>query len=136
MTEFSGWALAAVGLPIVILYGYFADHFYTIWRDGRMPMGLSTCGGCDHWLTWEMTPVLGYLATRGRCRRCGFKVPRIYPVVEAAGLVLGVLVVAVGLRFASLLAMGGFFIAAVVLTYGVGTGLALLFRRSASSSAN
>lgn len=53
--------------------------------------GRSHCDGCRAQLTaLELVPVLGWLIARGRCARCGYHVPAIYPVSEAfagAGLV-------------------------------------------------
>ncbi|SMH51157.1 prepilin peptidase [Mesorhizobium australicum] len=46
--------------------------------------GRSHCDGCGAQLTaLELVPVLGWLVARGRCARCGHRVPVIYPVSEA-----------------------------------------------------
>ena len=46
--------------------------------------GRSHCDGCGAQLTaLELVPVLGWLIARGRCTRCGYHVPAIYPVSEA-----------------------------------------------------
>ena len=58
--------------------------------------GRSHCDGCGAQLTaLELVPVLGWLIAGGRCTRCGYHVPAIYPVSEAlagAGLVAILLV--------------------------------------------
>ncbi len=46
--------------------------------------GRSRCDGCGAQLTaLELVPVLGWLLARGRCARCGYRVPAIYPASEA-----------------------------------------------------
>lgn len=46
--------------------------------------GRSHCDGCGAQLTaLELVPVLGWLLVHGRCARCGYRVPAIYPVSEA-----------------------------------------------------
>lgn len=58
--------------------------------------GRSHCDGCWAQLTaGELVPVLGWLLVRGRCARCGHRVPAIYPVSEAiaGGLLVAILLV-------------------------------------------
>jgi prepilin signal peptidase PulO-like enzyme (type II secretory pathway) len=52
--------------------------------------GRSHCEGCGAQLTpLELVPVLGWLLIAGRCARCGYRVPAVYPVSEAlAGIAL------------------------------------------------
>jgi leader peptidase (prepilin peptidase)/N-methyltransferase len=56
-----------------------------------MPLGqsvvnpASACPACRRPLRWfENVPILSYLALRGRCRRCGTRIPLRYLVIEAA----------------------------------------------------
>ncbi len=43
----------------------------------------SQCPNCARQLTWiENIPVLSWLALRGRCRGCGWRIPWRYPLVE------------------------------------------------------
>ena len=45
----------------------------------------STCPGCGRRIRpYDNIPVLSYLVLRGRCRRCGFRIPPSYFLVEAA----------------------------------------------------
>lgn len=57
----------------------------------RLPRGLpigwarSKCPSCQAELAWfDNIPVLGWLALNGRCRRCGWKIPIRYLLVEVA----------------------------------------------------
>lgn len=83
------WILAAI---IVAAYGLVADNLYTLIRDfkagRRARLGRSTCDDCQRPLSWEMTPVLGYALCRGRCS-CGLRIPRVYPIVELVGILVG-----------------------------------------------
>jgi leader peptidase (prepilin peptidase) / N-methyltransferase len=45
----------------------------------------STCPGCGRRIRpYDNIPVLSYLVLRGRCRRCGFRIPPSYLLVEVA----------------------------------------------------
>lgn len=45
--------------------------------------GYSQCPACHHRLMpTDLVPVLSYLVQWGKCRYCGKKIPRIYPVLE------------------------------------------------------
>jgi len=71
-----------------------------IWR---VPRGMSVvrppshCPGCERPIAaYDNVPVLSWLALRGRCRRCGMRIPVRYPAVEA---LTGLVFAAVGWRF-------------------------------------
>lgn len=56
----------------------------------RMPRGLSVVGGrskcpeCRETIRWfDNVPIASWLALGGQCRRCGWKIPARYPLVEA-----------------------------------------------------
>jgi leader peptidase (prepilin peptidase) / N-methyltransferase len=49
----------------------------------------SRCPSCKTSLTWkENIPLLSWLAQRGRCRTCGWRIPARYPLVEASNCAL------------------------------------------------
>jgi leader peptidase (prepilin peptidase) / N-methyltransferase len=51
--------------------------------------GRSRCDRCHQVLSaWELVPVLGWLALRGRCRHCGAPLAAFYPAMELAALAL------------------------------------------------
>jgi leader peptidase (prepilin peptidase)/N-methyltransferase len=55
------------------------------------PVGMSRsmCPHCGTVLdAIDLTPIVTWVATRGRCRHCGAKVPAIYPLIELAALVV------------------------------------------------
>jgi len=66
----------------------------------RLPRGLSVakgrskCPGCKKTVTArDNVPLIGWLLLRGKCRRCGWRIPFRYPLVEllsalSAGLVI------------------------------------------------
>jgi leader peptidase (prepilin peptidase)/N-methyltransferase len=54
----------------------------------------SRCPNCDHQITaLENVPMLSYIALRGRCSDCGWRIPLRYPVIEFLTGLLSVLVV-------------------------------------------
>ncbi|WP_332367277.1 prepilin peptidase [Caulobacter sp. NIBR2454] len=63
----------------------------------RLPAGESltrpgsTCGSCGTRLgVLDLMPILSFLLWRGRCRRCGGKIPLRYPLIELACLGIAV----------------------------------------------
>jgi prepilin signal peptidase PulO-like enzyme (type II secretory pathway) len=55
----------------------------------RLPLGMSVlhppsrCPSCGRGVAWkENIPIAGWLALRGRCRGCGWRIPVRYPAVE------------------------------------------------------
>ena len=65
-----------------------ADCAFNLW------MPRSSCPGCGGAIAVRHNvPLLGYALLRGRCARCGAGISPRYPLVEAAGAVLAVLVV-------------------------------------------
>lgn len=64
------------------------DAAYNLW------MPRSSCPGCGAAIAVRHNvPLLGYAMLRGRCAGCGARISRRYPLVEAAGAALAVLVV-------------------------------------------
>ena len=52
----------------------------------------SRCGNCEKTiLTRDLIPVINWLVTGGKCRFCGFKIPRIYLFVEITTTILFVI---------------------------------------------
>ena len=56
----------------------------------RIPLGEefvktpSHCMSCGHRLKWyELIPIVGYVIQGGKCRNCGVKLSKQYPIVEA-----------------------------------------------------
>ena len=73
----------------------------------------SRCPNCDHQIgALENLPVLSYLALRGRCRTCGWRIPLRYPAIE---LLTGLLSVIVVWRFGLSIQAGG----ALLLTWAL-----------------
>jgi leader peptidase (prepilin peptidase)/N-methyltransferase len=56
--------------------------------------GRSVCEGCGSELRWwELVPVASYLALRGRCLRCGSRIPASLLARELVGAGAGVCLV-------------------------------------------
>jgi len=73
----------------------------------------SRCPGCDHQITaLENVPIVSYLALKGRCSACGWRIPLRYPAIELLTAILSVLVV---WRFGPTVQAGG----ALLLTWAL-----------------
>lgn len=79
-------ALAAAGLAA----GSFLNVcIYRLPRRQSVVRPASHCTACGRSLRWfENTPVLAYLALRGRCRTCRARISAVYPAVELAAAAL------------------------------------------------
>ena len=81
-------ALMLLGAALGAIVGSFLN--VVIYRLPREePLGLlgrtrSRCPSCDSKIAWyDNVPLLSYLALRGKCRACGWRIPLRYPAVEA-----------------------------------------------------
>ena len=102
-------------LLAVVLFGLAIGSFLNV-VIVRVPEGRSlwhprsACLGCSAQLAWhDNIPVLSFLWLRGRCRKCGMRISRRYPIVEA---VTAAALAAVYLAFGP---TGDFIVAAVLL---------------------
>jgi len=80
---------------LVILAGPFVGSFLGVLAD-RLPEGRdviaarSRCDGCGGLLRpREMVPLLSFLLQRGRCLRCGARIPRHLPATEGLAALAG-----------------------------------------------
>ena len=65
-----------------LIVGSFLNVVILRHNTGASLGGRSGCFSCGHGLAWyEMFPVASYLALRGRCKHCGCKISKQYPVV-------------------------------------------------------
>lgn len=81
-------AWPAGALAAVLLFGLAIGSFLNV-VIVRVPEGRSlwhprsACPGCSAQLAWhDNIPVLSFLLLRGRCRGCGMRISRRYPIVE------------------------------------------------------
>jgi leader peptidase (prepilin peptidase)/N-methyltransferase len=78
-------------LLLVFVGGASVASFLNVlgWRVRRsrnVVVGRSVCERCDHVLApWEILPVVGWVALRGRCRHCHAPISPRHVVVELTG---------------------------------------------------
>jgi leader peptidase (prepilin peptidase) / N-methyltransferase len=74
-------ALAAVGGAIV---GSFLNVvIHRLPRGESLVKPRSRCPGCDAQIAgYDNVPIVSWLFLRGRCRRCGVRIPARYPAIE------------------------------------------------------
>lgn len=72
--------------------GSFLSTVVVRWPQERSVLyGRSACDGCGRTLTsWELIPIVGALAARGRCRTCGAAINRLHLGVELGCAAIGV----------------------------------------------
>jgi leader peptidase (prepilin peptidase)/N-methyltransferase len=72
-----------------VIIGSFLNVYIYRFHTGKSLSGSSHCLSCGRSLAWyDLFPLLSYLGLRGRCRKCGCKIPVRYFVVELATGVL------------------------------------------------
>ena len=90
--------------PLLVLAGPFIGSFLGVVAvrlpaGRRLLWGRSRCDHCDEVLAArDLVPLIGWLINRGRCRYCGRRVSRLYPMLELA---------AIGIAFWSLAVLPG-----------------------------
>lgn len=66
-----------------LIVGSFLNVVILRYNTGASLGGRSGCFSCGHGLAWyEMIPVASYLALGGKCKHCGCKISKQYPLVE------------------------------------------------------
>ncbi len=110
------WGLRVMWGLLILAYGACLGSLINV-IVYRLPLGQSIvtppsrCPSCQTKLSWrDNIPILGWVFLRGKCRYCGAKISKEYPIVESI----------VGLLFVVLLA---YFYLIPALTYGRGTFL-------------
>jgi leader peptidase (prepilin peptidase)/N-methyltransferase len=83
-------------------------------RGGSIVHPASACMSCSTPIAWyDNVPLVSYAVLRGRCRRCGVRIPLRYPAVElVTALLVAACVLAFGVTFEALVA--AFFCAVLV----------------------
>src|SRR5215203_3845373 len=80
-----------------LIFGSFLNVVaYRLPRGESLATPASRCPGCSAPIKpYDNVPMLSWLLLRGRCRHCGTRISRRYPLVElATAVLLGLVVVA------------------------------------------
>lgn len=88
MSDAALWPVALGVLGLV--FGSFIATVAVRWPHSAL-VGRSACDGCGRTLSaWELIPLAGWAAVRGRCATCRVPINRWHPTIEAIGLGIGV----------------------------------------------
>lgn len=81
--------LALLGLLGAIAGSFLATIAVRWPQDRAVRHGRSACDGCGRVLVaWELVPLVGWIAARGRCRTCGGAIDPRHPAIELACVVV------------------------------------------------
>src|SRR5262245_46702482 len=77
------------------MFGSFLNVvIYRMPRGRSVAAGRSQCPQCRETIRWfDNIPVVSWILLCGRCRRCGWRIPKRYPIVEVLSAVGAVLCV-------------------------------------------
>ncbi len=80
----SAW-FVAVAAAFGALFGSFLNVvIYRMPRDKSVVGGRSMCPKCQSTIGWfDNIPMVSWMLLRGKCRKCSWKIPGRYPLVEA-----------------------------------------------------
>ena len=74
---------------LILIYGLIIGSFlnvciYRVPREESIAFPGSHCPTCEHKLKWyDNIPLFSYLSLKGKCRYCGVKISKQYPIVES-----------------------------------------------------
>lgn len=73
---------------MIFIFGTIIGSFlnvciYRIPKEESIAYPPSHCGSCGHNLkVWDLVPIFSWLFLKGKCRYCGEKVSKQYPLIE------------------------------------------------------
>lgn len=87
----SALPILLIGAGIGAIIGSFLATIVSRWPRGQSVItGRSRCDGCGRTLNaLDLVPLVGWLAVRGRCRRCGVRIDLAHPLIELGCLLIG-----------------------------------------------
>ena len=87
----SSFLLAVLFAAVGAVVGSFVALVAMRWPAGRpIALARSACDSCGAVLgAGELVPLLSFAVQRGRCRRCGARIPWRHPAIEVAAAAIG-----------------------------------------------
>lgn len=75
--------LAMAAVAGAVLGSFLNVLIHRLPRGRSVVWGRSMCPGCNQQIAaWDNIPVLSFVWLRGKCRRCAWRIPWRYPIVE------------------------------------------------------
>jgi leader peptidase (prepilin peptidase)/N-methyltransferase len=93
MDVFAPWTWYVMAAAWGAVWGSFGNVVIVRLPERRSVVRPSShCPECKAPIAWyDNVPVVSWIALRGRCRRCGWRIPLRYPLVEAGSTALAVM---------------------------------------------
>lgn len=89
----NGWIVVA-GVFGALFGSFLNVVIYRLPRGSSVAAGRSKCPQCRETIrALDNIPIVSWLLLRGKCRRCGWRIPARYPLVEALSTVAAILCV-------------------------------------------
>ncbi len=87
----------AIGAILGAIVGSYVATLSVRWpQDQSATTGRSRCDSCGQSLSvFDLIPLIGFLANRGRCRNCQATIDPIHPLTEIVAALVGALAIAV-----------------------------------------
>lgn len=80
----SAWMIAIVGVYGALVGSFLNVVIYRLPRGESVVVGRSKCPQCRNTIRWfDNIPIVSWVVLGGTCRRCRWKIPVRYPLVEA-----------------------------------------------------
>lgn len=90
------WRVSAGAILGAIIGSYVATLAIRWPQDQSATSGRSRCDSCGQSLgVFDLIPLIGYLANRGRCRNCQAAIDPIHPLTEIAAALIGALAITI-----------------------------------------
>ena len=94
--EITLWSVAFY--IMLACYGLLVGSFlnvviFRVPKEESVAKKRSHCMSCGYQLAWfDLIPVFSWLALKGKCRKCGAKISKQYPIIEALNAVIVVII--------------------------------------------
>ncbi len=97
MSDFEIAIWSGAFYTMIACYGLLVGSFlnvviFRVPKEESVTKKRSHCMSCGYQLAWyDLIPVFSWLALKGKCRKCGAKISKQYPIIEALNAIIVVI---------------------------------------------